>query len=51
MEYREETVARLRKQLGREPTEEVITAERDRRCQLNDMAITAMLFKDEEIPS
>src|SRR5262245_4797045 len=52
MEYREETVARLRKQLGREPTEEEIKAERDRRwrLQLNDMAITAMLFKDEELP-
>ena len=50
MEYREETVARLREQLGREPTEEEIKAERDRRwrLQLNDMAITAMLFKDEE---
>lgn len=50
MENRETTIARLRKQLGREPTDEEVKLERDNewRKRLNDMAATAFMFKDEE---
>ena len=43
MELRETTIDRLRKRLGRDPTEEEIKAERDRkwRFALADMGITA----------
>jgi hypothetical protein len=51
MERRQETAARLRKQLKREPTEAEITEEQDRvwRRRLADMAFTAHCFADEEI--
>src|SRR5262249_33659093 len=50
MELRETTIGRLRKRLGRDPTEEEIKAERDRkwRFTLADMGITAEGFLDEE---
>jgi hypothetical protein len=51
MERREETAARLRKQLKREPTEAEVTAAQDLewRKRLSDMAFTAHCFADEEI--
>ena len=49
-ELRETTIDRLRKRLGRDPTEEEIKAERDRkwRFALADMGITAECFLDEK---
>jgi hypothetical protein len=49
MELRETTIDRLRKWLGRDPTEKEIKAERDRkwRFALADMGITAECFLDE----
>ena len=49
MELTETTIDRLRKRLGRDPTEEEIKAERDRkwRFALADMGITAECFLDE----
>jgi dephospho-CoA kinase len=43
MEFRETIIERLRKRLGRDPTEDEIKAERDRkwRLALADMGITA----------
>ena len=50
MELTETTIDRLRKRLGRDPTEEEIQAERDRkwRFALADMGITAECFLDEK---
>src|SRR5262249_39597760 len=50
MEYLEETIDRLRKKLGRDPTDAEIKAERDRKWKLAyaDMAFTAICFADEE---
>ena len=50
MELRETTIDRLRKRLDRDPTEEVIKAERVRkwRFALADMGITAECFLDEK---
>jgi hypothetical protein len=50
MELRETTIDRLRKWLGRDPTEKEIKAERDRkwRFALADMGITAECFLDEK---
>ena len=50
MELTKTTIDRLRKRLGRDPTEEEIKAERDRRWRfaLADMGITAECFLDEK---
>jgi dephospho-CoA kinase len=50
MELRETTIDRLRKRLDRDPTEEEIKAERDRkwRFALADMGISAECFLDEK---
>ena len=50
MEFRETTFERLRKRLGRDPTEEEIKTERDRkwRFALADLGITAECFLDEK---
>jgi hypothetical protein len=49
MEYREETIARLRAHLGREPTDAEIKATRDAlwRRIYADMAMSAACFRDE----
>jgi len=49
MEYREETIARLRAKLSREPCDEEIKVERDRlwRLQLSGMMLTDILLRDE----
>jgi hypothetical protein len=49
MEYMHETVARLRKQFGREPTAEEIKAERDGsiRREYADMALSATTLENE----
>jgi hypothetical protein len=49
MELRESTIDRLRKRLGRDPTEDEIT-ERDQKWHfaLADMGITAEYFLDEK---
>jgi hypothetical protein len=50
MELRETTIDQLRKRLARDPTEEEIKVERDRkwRFALADMGITAECFLDEK---
>jgi hypothetical protein len=50
MELRETAIDRLRKRLGRDPTEEEINTERDRkwRFALADMGITVECFLDEK---
>ena len=50
MELRETIIDQLRKRLGRDPTEEEIKVERDRkwRFALADMGITAECFLDEK---
>lgn len=50
MELRETAIDRLRKRLGRDPTEEEIKAERDRkwRFALADMGITVECFLDKK---
>jgi hypothetical protein len=50
MEYRHETVARLRKALGREPTDDEVKADRDAqwRKQLQHMMWTDLMFRDEK---
>ena len=49
MENREETIARLRQRLGREPTDEEISEARNAliRQRYADMALTATFFEDE----
>jgi hypothetical protein len=49
MEYREETIIRLRKRLGREPTNEEVAAEREMLIKraYADMAATAIMLQDE----
>jgi hypothetical protein len=49
MEYREQTIARLTRELGREPTAEEIKAARDAiiRQRYADMAVSAILLRDE----
>src|SRR5262245_17311623 len=49
MKYPEETMAKLRKRLGREPTAEEIKAERDKstRRAYADMALSALTLQDE----
>jgi DNA-directed RNA polymerase specialized sigma subunit len=50
MELRETTIDRLRKRLGRDPTEDEIKAERDQKWHfaLADMGITAEYFLNEK---
>ncbi len=49
MEYEHETIARLRKTLGREPTSDEIKTARDAawRARLADMMLTDLLLRDE----
>ena len=49
MEYVEQTVARLRERLGREPTAEEVKAERDARWKMQyaSMLVTDALLRDE----
>jgi hypothetical protein len=53
MDYKSETIVRLREKLGREPTEAEIEAERERSIKraYADMALTAWCFKDDELPN
>ncbi len=50
MEYREETITRLRAKLGCEPSDEEIKVERDRqwRLQLSGLTLTDLLLRDED---
>ena len=49
MEYPEQTITKLRKQLGRDPTAEEVKAERDAlwKKQYGSMMLTDVLLRDE----